>query len=118
MIKINVLPNCNNAPKKLFLGDFASAIANGESEFILQSLTNEFVWDIVGKSKTSGKENFINAHIECNLWKVKLLSIDTIITHGAEASITGRIQTENNTSFQFCQVFRFKSAGTSTINSI
>lgn len=102
----------------MFLVDFTSAIANGESEFILQSLSNEFVCDIVGKSKTSGKESFIKALIEYNLWKVKLLTIDTIITHGTEASITGKIKTENNNSFQFCHVFRFKSAGNTTINSI
>ena len=51
-------------------------------------------------------------------WKVNELIIDTIITYGPDASVSGHIITTNNLMFAFCDFYRFKGAGGITIKGI
>src|SRR4051812_3535537 len=55
MVKVNVQPDCGNAPKKIFLRDFMIAFANNDVSFILDSLADDAVWDVVGETTVNGK---------------------------------------------------------------
>jgi hypothetical protein len=118
MTKINVRPDCGNAPRKSFLKEFNTALAKGVIKFLDKAISEDISYEIVGHIKIAGKEKYLNHLPDQIFWKVKELTIDTIITHGADASVSGQIKTKDNQSFKFCDVYRFKSAGGMTILSI
>lgn len=118
MAKIDLQIDCGNAPRKLFLKNFNMAIANGNIEFLEEVVPEGINWVIVGKKKVIGKENYLAEIKKHQLWKVKELVVDTIITHGPDASVCGQILTTGNLKFSFSEVYRFKGAGGSTINCI
>ncbi|MDR7132573.1 hypothetical protein J2X69_004946 [Algoriphagus sp. 4150] len=57
MTKITSSPNCGNSPKMAFLKEFKIAYATGNVEFLVESITDEIVWNIVGDKRIQGKEN-------------------------------------------------------------
>nr|WP_294794454.1 hypothetical protein [uncultured Mucilaginibacter sp.] len=118
MAKIIVQPDCGNAPRKLFLKDFNSALANGDIDFITANISEKIDWEIVGQSSVTGKQDYLKALHLHQLWKVKELVIDTIITHGPDASVSGQIIAADKSKFAFCDVYKFKGAGGTIINSI
>ena len=118
MAKINVQPDCGNAPKKLFLKELNVSLANGDTEFFTKNIQERITWEIVGHLQVIGKENYFKAITGHKLWKIKELTIETIITHGPDASVSGQFISADNSIFSFCDIFRFNGAGGTTINSI
>src|SRR5690606_22511974 len=118
MAKVSIPPDCGNAPKKNLLKDLAVAAVNGDLKFVESLLSDDLTWEIVGQSSIAGKENVLKGLPQHKLWKAKELVVDTIITHGREASVNGQIVARDNSSYSFCEVFRFKSAGSTAIQSI
>src|SRR5687768_632095 len=55
MVKVNVQPDCGNAPKKLFIRDFMIAFANSDTPSILDCLADDAVWEMVGERTLNGK---------------------------------------------------------------
>jgi len=74
MAKINVQPDCGNAPRKLFLKDLNVALANGDIEFFTKNIQDSITWEVVGQSQVTGKENYFKAINGHKLWKVKELT--------------------------------------------
>jgi|SRR5690606_7150020 hypothetical protein len=118
MPKITIQPDCGNAPRKLFLKDLIVAWAEGDSDFFTNILPDHITWEVVGSRNISGKANFLNELVGHKLWKSRELVIDTIITHGRDAAVSGRILAADKSVYSFCDVFRFKGAGGSTIDQI
>jgi hypothetical protein len=118
MARINIQPDCGNAPRKVFLKDFNVALAKGDKTFLTENIHDSITWEVAGHKNVTGKEDYLKAIIVHKLWKVKELTIDTIITHGPDASVSGKIITPDNTKFTFCDIYGFKGAGGTTINSI
>ncbi len=58
MTKIVCNPNCKNSPKMELIKKFNIAYAKSDIEFIIGSVTDDIVWDIVGESKIEGKAKF------------------------------------------------------------
>ena len=66
----------------------------------------------------TGKENYLKELAEHKLWKVKEITVDKMITHGPDASASGKIKAIDNLKYVFCDIYSFKRAGGTTINSI
>ncbi len=118
MGKIRIQPDCGNAPRKLFLKNLNVAIANGDNDFLINVIPQNINWEILGQIKVVGQEDYIKAIMLHKLWKAKELIIDTIITHGPEASVSGKLITDDNSKYAFCDIYRFKGAGGFIISSI
>ena len=58
MIKINIGTDCGNSPKKQFLKEINIAFAKSDSDFLIASVSDKIIWDIIGDRKIEGKENF------------------------------------------------------------
>ncbi len=82
MAKILIKPDCGNAPRKTYLAKLNTAFAKGDVSFITSNIPEHILWDIVGQTKIAGKEAFLVEVKKRPLWKVKRLTIDTIITPG------------------------------------
>lgn len=118
MGKISIQTDCGNSPRKLFLKDLNVALANGDKDFLTNNIPQKIKWEISGKKKVSGQEDYIKTVLHHKLWKAKELVIDTMITHGPDASVSGTVISADNSEYAFCDIYRFKGAGGTIINSI
>lgn len=58
MAIINVKADCGNSPKMAFLKEFNIAVAEQDRKFLMESVSDTIIWDIVGDKKIEGKEDF------------------------------------------------------------
>lgn len=117
MTKINVTPDCGNAPRKEFLKNFNIAFATGDADFIIQNVSDDIEWNIYGDKTISGKESFAE---EINIMKeytADELTIHSIITHGREAALNGEMKMGDEV-YAFCDVYRFTNTTSSTIRQM
>ncbi|WP_336515337.1 hypothetical protein [Pollutibacter soli] len=115
---IDVAPDCGNSPRRKFIKEFNTAIASGDSETISRSVSPQTVFQIAGKKEIIGAEKILKAFEKTPMWKLKRLSIETIITHGRDASSSGSFISTRDEFFAYSQVFKFNSAGGSQIKSV
>lgn len=118
MAKIKVRADCGNAPKSEFLKEFNMAMAQGDTDFISRHLAVDMVWEIMGKQKVTGVGDLLRILPGYPLWKAKELVIDTVITHGKEASASGRFTSRDNREYAYCEIYRFKGFKGTILSSI
>ena len=118
MAKINITTDCSNSPRKLFLGKFNAAIANCDKEFISQHALNTIIWEISGLGDIREKESYLKSLERSVIWDAEELYIESIITHGPDSAVSGRIINRQNKRFLFCDLYKFSSAGSSQIKNI
>jgi hypothetical protein len=117
MTKITITPDCGNSPRKGFLKDFNIAFATGDVDFIIEHVSDDIHWEIYGDQSIQGMEQFFK---KINAMKSNVADevvIHTIITHGKEASLNGKMKIGDKT-YAFCDVYRFVSAGSSIVKEL
>lgn len=110
MTTIIVQEDCGNAPKKVLLRDLNVAFARGESDFILDHLTDTVIWDYVGGKRVEGKDAVKVALQEAKNDPKSEMTLLNIITHGSIGSANGTMVLENGRHVAFCHVYAFSSA--------
>lgn len=118
MAKIFVKPDCSNAPKKLFLKDLYSSLAEGDVQWLEDNLLDNVVWHIAGVGETSSKEVYMSGIQSGVFKKLRELHIDTMITHGPEVAVSGRVLAPGGKEFSFCDIYTFASAGSYKIKKV
>ncbi|MEO1288289.1 MAG: nuclear transport factor 2 family protein [Chloroflexota bacterium] len=118
MVKVTVEASLGHSPSKGFLRDFLVAFAEGNSQFIVESVTDDIVWEIVGEGRIEGKEAFSKAVGNPNPNKTVELTIEHLITHGKEASASGHFVLDNDERYAFADVYIFKNTKADAIRSI
>ena len=118
MPNITVKPDCSNAPKKALLRDFISAFAHSDVDGILAPMSEDIVWNLVGETVIEGKENVRELLESMKSVGTSDLVIETIITHGRDASINGVIKSNSGQSHAFCDVIQFTSAAGKQIKTM
>ncbi len=111
MLKLTVKPDCGNAPKKSFLRDFNVAFAEANVDFILDQVSNDIEWTLIGESTIEGKNDFEAALRKMAHVKAESLTINGIITHGKEAALHGEMTLNTGDTYIFCDIYEFVSAG-------
>lgn len=101
--------------RHIFLEELNHAFANGNTQFMLDHVAENFVWRIVGTDEISGKDAYAEALKEMVFPEPINFKIHTIITHGTEASVSGVMYISDNHYIEFCDVMKFKSAGSNLI---
>ncbi|GIN90076.1 hypothetical protein J22TS1_11270 [Siminovitchia terrae] len=109
-LKIICPEDCGNAPKKQLLKELNIAFVNNDLVFMIDNITDDFQWNIIGKELIQGKENFIETLKQMQNSKVTELHISKIITHGYDGSINGTLILENKKIYSFCNVYKFTSS--------
>ncbi|MEK5389710.1 hypothetical protein NSQ59_04900 [Margalitia sp. FSL K6-0131] len=108
-LKIICPDDCGNAPKKYFLKELSIAFAKNDLAFIIDNITEDFNWNIVGKKLIQGKDSFVETLKQMQNNKVTELHISNIITHGYDGSVNGTFILENKKIYAFCNVYKFIS---------
>ncbi|WP_200974971.1 nuclear transport factor 2 family protein [Echinicola sp. 20G] len=95
--------------KGKFLKNFNEAFATGDLDTILDSLTDDIEWNIVGDKTILGKAA-VQSELQQMMPKAPLkISLDQIITHGKEAAVSGKIKMGDESLYAFCDTYEFSS---------
>jgi len=109
MAKINIQEDCGNAPKKLFLKDFIVSIVTNESTFVINNITDDIRWNVVGRQCMSGKPDVLSELRQARNNGVIELTINTIVTHGYDGVVDGLLKFKDGNTVAFCDIYRFSS---------
>lgn len=107
MPKITVPEDCGNAPKKEFIRDFNIAFIKNDLEAILDAMTDDIEWELVGDTVRTGKEEVREFMKGMPVSKGTELTILTIITHGNTAASNGTMKFEDGSEIAFCDIYEF-----------
>ena len=118
MTKIVSSPNCGNSPKMEFLKGLNIAFANGNSEFVIESVTDDIVWDIIGDRKIEGKEKYVEELEKMKSQQATELIIHQILSHGKEGAANGIMKMKDGKTYAFADLYVFKSTKGEKIKSI
>jgi hypothetical protein len=111
MVKVNVQPDCGNAPKKLFIRDFMIAFANGEPSALLDCIANDVRWEMIGEQTLNSKPEVEGALGKILDTTIKEITLFSIITHGDEGAVNGTMKRANSKTYGFSHIFTFNSHG-------
>lgn len=108
MTKITVGQDCGNAPKRQFIVELLSAFARNDQQCVLDSLTDDVRWEIVGRESFEGKEA-VSQMLAARRGAAEELIVENVLSHGAHCSANGVLIAE--TRVAFCAVYAFNSHG-------
>lgn len=118
MLNVTVNTSCKNSPKREFLKDWNIAFAEGNSSFVLDSVSEDVTWNRVGDSLIQGNEAFAEALAEMESNEATEFVLHKIVTHGKDGAVNGLIVTKNGEQHAFCDVYEFTNTTGTTIKSI
>ena len=118
MTKITVNADCGKAPKKQILLDLNIAYARADIDAVLEHLSHDIVWRILGEFEMRGLAEVRSARQFMKAVDTRELVVESIITQGAEGAINGLITTAAGRSYAFCDVVRFSNAAGKKIKPI
>ncbi|HIA91907.1 TPA: nuclear transport factor 2 family protein [Candidatus Saccharibacteria bacterium] len=108
MTKITVDADCDNAPKKQFIKDFNIAFAYADMNKVVDMMSDDAEWVVVGKGRWTGKESIKNILKEMNTPEADTLHLENILSHGKLCSANGVITYKDN-KVAFCDVYEFEN---------
>lgn len=97
--------------KNVLLKEFNEAFMRNDLDFILENLSDDIVWEIVGDKKMNGKEEVRMAMQEMKTIQTLDMQIFHTIIHGNTAAVDGSMKIKKSSggieSFGFCDVYEF-----------
>lgn len=97
--------------KEEFLRRFNEAFARSDIKYILDNVTDDVVWTVVGEEAVSGKAAFAEALEAMKSPEPFKLTIKNVITHGKEAAVNGTMEARDpdgkNKVYAFCDIYQF-----------
>ena len=118
MVIVTVTADCGNSPKNHFIKDFLVAFAHEDNPKIVEMVSDDVVWDVVGHSTITGKEAFQKALDGIPSGQVKEFILDNVLTHGKLGAASGQIIFKNDAVYAFSDVYEFSSASGKEIKLI
>ncbi|KHE72669.1 nuclear transport factor 2 family protein, partial [Halobacillus sp. BBL2006] len=110
-LQIVCIEDCGNAPKKTFLKEFNIAFAKGDVDFITESVSEDFSWEIIGEKVIHGKDEFTDWLDQLGDHKVTKIHIQNILTHGRMGAVNGTLKMKDGRRISFCDMYTFTDAG-------
>lgn len=110
MMRVIIGEDCGNSPKNIFVQDFTVAMARGDLQSVLNRVTDDIRWNVVGDRVIQGNDRFAEALEEEKNDKAVQLNIDHIATHGKAGAVDGRIILKSKKKYAFCHVYEFSNA--------
>ena len=118
MMKVIIGKDCGNSPKNIFIQELTIALAKGDLRSVLDRLTVDIRWNIVGGGVVQGKGPFVEALREKKNDEALELILDHVATHGRAGAVDGRIRFKNKNTQGFCQVYEFSNAKGDAVNEM
>ncbi len=118
MLKVITSPKFENLPKKEFIKNFNIAYAKGDIEFIINSVTDDIVWNIVGIIKIEGKEEFTKFIGEMQFEDNVELIIEHILLEEREGAASGVLKSKSGKKHAFSDFYELNGEKDSKIKLI
>ena len=118
MTKIMIGEDCGNSPKNILLQNLTIAFGKGNSKFILDKVTDDIRWNIIGDELIQGKDNFAKALQRKKNVKITEMAIHHIATHGKSGAANGTTKLKNGKILGFCDVYEFKDTKGTLVKEI
>lgn len=106
--------------KEKLLQQINDAFAKNNTDFIVENVSDNIKWTVIGDFSVEGKEAFTKALKEMEGDEPFELHIDHIITHGEHAAVNGVMTSAEGEQYAFCDVYKlsgFKNPKISEITS-
>ena len=108
MVKVTVTADCGDSPKIQFIKKISIAFACGDSDFLLERITDKFVWDIVGNKKIEDIE-ILAEELESRRSAVPSeLMFEQILTHRKEGAVNGVMKMPDGNEYSFSDFYEFR----------
>ena len=119
MIKIVRSKDCGNSPKNKFVEELEIALAKRDVEFLLNSVTDDIHWNIVGQKSVRGRDAFLEALKRIpRPSEVTEIFIKHVVTHGKAGSVNGVCRRKDGKTYGFCTVYEFGNAKGANVREI
>lgn len=103
---------------QLFLQKLNEAFARNDTGYILEQVTDNIQWNIIGDQTIEGKEAFAQTLKSMAQKSPMELTIYNIITHGKTAAVNGEMQASDGKTYGFCDVYKFSGLKNPKINEM
>jgi hypothetical protein len=111
--------DCGNSPKNKLLEELEIAIAKSDIEFILNVVTDDVHWNIVGHKSSHGAREFIEALRKVSQTsEVTELAIHHVVSHGKAGSVNGARKHKDGMIYDFCTIYEFSNAKGTSVSGI
>jgi hypothetical protein len=117
-MKVNIKPDCGNAPKREFIKALSIAFARGDIRFLMESVTEDIKWKLAGGKIIEGKDMFETGLNEMQDAKTSELILERILTQGKEGAVSGVIKIEGGKTYEFADFYEFSGAKGTKVKSI
>lgn len=119
MVTHHITADCGNSPKKAFLKDWNIAFVEGNTDLIMANVTDDVTWHLVGDWQIEGKDDFLKGLEALKQTKqASEMTLESVITHGREASASGEVTLKDGKTYAFCHVYAFRSAKANDIKAV
>lgn len=115
---VRVPDGCGNAPRKQFLVAFNRAFAEVDLDFVLDHVSDEIVWTMVGSKEIRGKAAMRSEIESMMAAKASSMVLHRVITHGREAAANGEFHYPGGETVAFCDVYEFTKTTGNTLTRI
>jgi hypothetical protein len=118
MTRVILHEDCGNSPKNKLLKKFTIAFAKRDVKFILDSVTENVGWNILGDQMIEGKENLTEFLKRSKNMPVALLTIHHVTSHGKAGAVDGTQMSKEGKILAFCNVYEFRNTKGTVISQI
>lgn len=115
---ISIPDDCGNSPRKQFIADFNRAFAEVDIEYVLDHVSDDIVWEMVGDKEVNGKTAMRDVMVSMMAAKASALVLHNVITHGREAAANGELHYSGGERIAFCDVYHFTKTTGNTVKGI
>lgn len=109
-------------PTEKFLRDVNKAFSEGDSQFLLNHITDDFCWVIVGEKTVGGRTEFSEALEEMQGMPPMNIDIQNVILADesaiVEGIVVGRNRNDQKKYFGFCDIYRLSEEKDPRISKI
>lgn len=117
-LELSVPEDCGNSPRKKFLVEFNRAFAECNVAYVLEHVSDEIVWDMVGNKVVSGIAAMRQELETIAVENADSLTLHSVITHGREAAANGEMHFPGGNHVAFCDVYTFTKTTGNTLKRI
>lgn len=117
-LDVSIPDDCSNSPREQFIVEFNRAFAEVEVDFVLDHVSDEIAWDMVGDKKVSGKTAMRDEMESMMAGTASSMVLHSVVTHGREAASNGEFGCPGGEEIAFCDVYMFTKTTANTVKRI
>jgi hypothetical protein len=118
MTRVITSEDCGNSPKNIFVQDLTIALAKRDSKFLLDNVTDDIRWNLVGDKLIEGKDSFARTLEKMKGDKAVQLTVHHVATHGKAGAVNGTTKMKDGKTRAFCDVYEFSNSKGNSVKEI